>query len=592
MRIHVGGDVTVESDLSEYTFEDGDELFSWIYTEESGAKVTLRVGSRSIRLSPFGNINYDTAEAEKTELSSDSGTGRWIRLGIRLFPSTDEVIFRFRDDSGVDIESDRIATNSEYDAFEIRGGDYYPNYDFYIDNVTAGPYRDDATQPTQNADPTATFENSPPDPETGEDITFDASASSDDSGIRSYEWDLDGDDSFETTGETATTSFDSEGDYTITLRVTDDDGVTETAQQTIDVTQSEFQQLKDAHLETAETVDEATLSSMGVASEAESANDAYTTAVENNNIDESTASDAIRRLNAGCSITLTVAEEIGSQPELGGTNEVDLTQSMALPTVQTALELATGALTMSSTASSGSSGTFSQTLASTARDQAQAGINSLVKYTLGQSSDIEGTIEIEGSEIAEDLLNNTFGTAADVNTAIQEAKEVIAETAATQLQTYIEQGNGLGTTEIPQLTGTVFEDSPITLDGGVTLMYELLSADTVSTDGLAGSTDTATSAGTSTENNIRDQASTSESTIADFAELSEDTGLAEALINLAEDPSAYTAINGVAAILFSIIGSIPDALATGAGIGGLLEINARHHLGLYSVIQGEQYDAF
>jgi hypothetical protein len=350
--------------------------------------------------------------------------------------------------------------------------------------------------------------------------------------------------------------------------------------------------LKESHLETAETLDEATVSDMGVTSEAQLANDAYTTAVENGEIDESTAADAIRRLNAGCNITLTVAEEIGSQPELGGTNDVDLTQSMALPTVQTALELATGALTMTSAASSGSSGTFSQTLASTARDQFQAGINSLIKHTLGESSDIEGTIEIEGSEIAEDLLNNTFATAADVNTAIQEAKDVIAETAATQLQTYIEQGNGLGTPEIPQLTGTVFEDSPITLDGGVTLMYELLSADTVSSDGLSGSTDTALSAGTSTENNIRDQASTSESVIEDLEELSEDTGLAEALINLAEDPNAFTGINGVGAILFSIIGGIPNALATGAGIGGLIEINARHHLGLYSVIQGEEYEPF
>jgi hypothetical protein len=80
---------------------------------------------------------------------------------------------------------------------------------------------------------------------------------------------------------------------------------------------------------------------------------------------------------------------------------------------------------------------------------------------------------------------------------------------------------------------------------------------------------------------------TSESDIEDIAALSEDTGLGEALISLVEEPSLYTAVTSVIAVLSTIVGSLTDAVATGAGIGGLIEVNIRHHVGLYSVIQGE-----
>ena len=83
--------------------------------------------------------------------------------------------------------------------------------------------------------PTATFEVEPTEPEVGEEVTFDASGSSDDSGIDTYEWDLNDDGTFEASGQTATTSFDSVGDYTITLRVTDTDDVSATTEQTISV---------------------------------------------------------------------------------------------------------------------------------------------------------------------------------------------------------------------------------------------------------------------------------------------------------------------------------------------------------------------
>lgn len=78
--------------------------------------------------------------------------------------------------------------------------------------------------------PSASFTVSPGAAQTGQSVSFDASASSDaDGSIARFEWDLDGDGTFETdTGRTATTTraYPSPGDLTISLRVTDNLGVT------------------------------------------------------------------------------------------------------------------------------------------------------------------------------------------------------------------------------------------------------------------------------------------------------------------------------------------------------------------------------
>ena len=70
----------------------------------------------------------------------------------------------------------------------------------------------------------------------GEETTLDASQSSDPDGeIRSYEWDLDGDGTLDTTGVTVTPAYDEPGEYTVRLRVTDDDGASDTDSVTVTV---------------------------------------------------------------------------------------------------------------------------------------------------------------------------------------------------------------------------------------------------------------------------------------------------------------------------------------------------------------------
>jgi len=90
-----------------------------------------------------------------------------------------------------------------------------------------------------NDPPTAAFTYTPDQPQAGEQITFDASASSDPNGvIASYEWDFDGDGTTDATGETVTHTYSDGGQYTATLTVTDDDSVTNATTVTIDVRDS------------------------------------------------------------------------------------------------------------------------------------------------------------------------------------------------------------------------------------------------------------------------------------------------------------------------------------------------------------------
>ena len=83
-----------------------------------------------------------------------------------------------------------------------------------------------------NEKPTADFTFSPSDPNAGEQVTFDASGSSDpDGSLVEYRWDFDGDDIAEktTSDPTATWTYDSQRGYTIVLTVEDDDGATDRA---------------------------------------------------------------------------------------------------------------------------------------------------------------------------------------------------------------------------------------------------------------------------------------------------------------------------------------------------------------------------
>ncbi len=89
---------------------------------------------------------------------------------------------------------------------------------------------------TVTEEPEPAFTTDPPDPNTGETVTFDAGGSTDPDGtIERYEWDFDGDGAVDATGGTATHEFSEYGDRPVTLTVTDDLGSVNSTTATVPV---------------------------------------------------------------------------------------------------------------------------------------------------------------------------------------------------------------------------------------------------------------------------------------------------------------------------------------------------------------------
>lgn len=101
--------------------------------------------------------------------------------------------------------------------------------------VTVGTDGDRAQQ--ANEPPVATFEYSPTNPQLGETVSLNASASRDPDGdIVDYRWDLDGDGQTDVEGSpSARVAYPRAGVYTVSLTVVDDDGATNTTTRQIQV---------------------------------------------------------------------------------------------------------------------------------------------------------------------------------------------------------------------------------------------------------------------------------------------------------------------------------------------------------------------
>jgi PKD repeat protein len=86
-----------------------------------------------------------------------------------------------------------------------------------------------------NSPPNASFTFSPSNPAAGEQVTFDATATTDDGSISGYQWDWTNDGTADDTGRQARHSYSSGGTYDAELTVTDDDGATDTTTRTVTV---------------------------------------------------------------------------------------------------------------------------------------------------------------------------------------------------------------------------------------------------------------------------------------------------------------------------------------------------------------------
>ena len=148
-------------------------------------------------------------------------TGKWYTLEVN-WTTFNEVQLTLLDDSESIVETasgtDSTYTTSGQEGYRIYDGELT----FDTDQVT-------------DSDPTADFTFST----TDLSINVDASSSSDpDGSISQYEWDWTGDGTYDDTGVTASHTYSSSGSYTVTLKVTDDNGNTDTVNKTVSVSSS------------------------------------------------------------------------------------------------------------------------------------------------------------------------------------------------------------------------------------------------------------------------------------------------------------------------------------------------------------------
>ncbi|MFC6952605.1 S8 family serine peptidase [Halorubellus litoreus] len=108
--------------------------------------------------------------------------------------------------------------------------------DYSIDVEEHGFAQEGGEEPEPNEPPTAKLSLSNGSVQTGQELSVDASTSSDtDGSIDSYEWTFG--DGATASGKTATHAYTDAGEYTVTVTVTDDDGASDDAQSTVTVTE-------------------------------------------------------------------------------------------------------------------------------------------------------------------------------------------------------------------------------------------------------------------------------------------------------------------------------------------------------------------
>lgn len=438
-----------------------------------------------------------------------------------------------------------------------------------------------------NTPPTAAFTYTPSNPTTADNIEFDASPSTDDEGVAAYEWDFTGGEEVDATGQATTYNFDTATDHEVVLTVRDGDGVTRSTSQTVTVTESPFQQIKDAHISTAREVQDGTVGNLGVVAQAETANREYTQAVEDGAIDSNTALKALQRLNSGIATTASVVEQIGSAPELGERNERDLTRKMTKPTIDTAIQLTTMIATASSQSGGSSSliGTVKRDLIQGIKSDAGDAVKNLIRMMLGDAlTRFTSDFERSGETLVSEILSGALSTAREIRDRLDELKSQILEPVADALQLRAE--GGFGFTPDPLLTTNLAAYAG-SLDAGVQGLYTFLSVERVRENGLSGTTDKALDESYAQQQEIRAQAETAENVIDDAIEFGANSNLPSVLASFSDGISIMDLLRGVSTVVGYFISGIPTAFATGAGIGGLIEINIRHHLAIYNTIQGD-----
>ena len=113
--------------------------------------------------------------------------------------------------------------------------EYSTEYSWYVRWDQNDGHTEQSNTYSFTTEANAAFSYGPSFPVGGTLINFDASGTSNGDGISSYEWDWDDDGTYEASGISASHSYSSKGDQTVTLKVTDTYGQTDTVTKTVSV---------------------------------------------------------------------------------------------------------------------------------------------------------------------------------------------------------------------------------------------------------------------------------------------------------------------------------------------------------------------
>jgi serine protease len=252
------GDGTTESgEKVVHEYDDaGDYTVSLTVTDDDGAtasdSVSITVQPGTCAEGPVENDSFSgtvsptaerrdtsrhdyswlTTEPCKLELSFEIPEGREYTGFLIQGSSSDRDVFT---GSSITLLSSDIDSSKAVQV-GVLGQAGADEVDYKITIDEQGFAQDGGDEPEPNDPPKASLELSADAIATGEELSVDASASSDPDGkITSYSWSFD--DGSSASGPTATNTYDSAGEYTVSVTVTDDDDATDKAQSAVTVTE-------------------------------------------------------------------------------------------------------------------------------------------------------------------------------------------------------------------------------------------------------------------------------------------------------------------------------------------------------------------
>jgi len=218
--------------ISDANTASGGAFFDSGATEVGGIR-----DSTSLTYSDYnaGTIVYDSSDSRYIHIQSFQQSGDTEKETYQVAKNlTTDTVWNRTNTRTFDSLYSPPKNNRRYHDYVVISGQEYWVYseDSDSDNVYE-TYISDNSEP--NSAPSASFSTNVSSPAPNESIEFNASDSTDDSSISSYEWDFDNDSNYEQTGEVVTNSYSQEGDYNVTLKVTDGGGLTDTVTKTISV---------------------------------------------------------------------------------------------------------------------------------------------------------------------------------------------------------------------------------------------------------------------------------------------------------------------------------------------------------------------